>query len=179
MVPPSLAELLEHVPQLPARLRIESGRRFVEKQQLGLADQCARHREPLFLPARQLDTHASRLPPSSTVVEQLVDRRARADRTIGTGAASLRRSACRSAAFPAAGCPSAARSDAASRSHRCPSTSTSPASAASRPSRISIVVVLPAPLGPSRPKHSPGRTSRSRPSTAVTLPYRLTTPVRS
>ena len=36
-----------------------------------------------------------------------------------------------------------------------PSTSTSPLVAGSSPSRISIVVVLPAPLGPSRPKHSP------------------------
>src|ERR1019366_8851809 len=31
-----------------------------------------------------------------------------------------------------------------------------------------MVVVLPAPLGPSRPKHSPVRTSSSRPSTATT-----------
>ena len=47
---------------------------------------------------------------------------------------------------------------------------------ASRPSRISIDVVLPAPLGPSRPKHSPrarrGR-DRRRPSTSA---YRLITP---
>src|SRR5438874_2309024 len=35
-----------------------------------------------------------------------------------------------------------------------------------------MVVVLPAPLGPSRPKHSPARTSRSRPLTASTGPPR-------
>jgi hypothetical protein len=34
---------------------------------------------------------------------------------------------------------------------RWPATSTSPASAASRPQIMEIVVVLPAPLGPSRP----------------------------
>ena len=48
------AEALEHVPQLAARLRIEAGGRLVEKQQLGLAGQRARHRQPLLLPAGQL-----------------------------------------------------------------------------------------------------------------------------
>ena len=33
---------------------------------------------------------------------------------------------------------------------------TSPEVGASKPSKISIVVVFPAPFGPSRPKHSPG-----------------------
>ncbi len=33
--------------------------------------------------------------------------------------------------------------------------------------RILINVVLPAPFGPSSPKNSPGRTSRSMPSSAV------------
>src|SRR3954469_2792410 len=39
-----------------------------------------------------------------------------------------------------------------------------------------IVVDFPAPLGPSRPTHVPNGTSRSRPSTAVSEPNRLTTP---
>ena len=38
-----------------------------------------------------------------------------------------------------------------------PRISTSPDVGASSPSRISMVVVLPAPFGPSNPKHSPGR----------------------
>src|SRR5215211_4125733 len=41
-----------------------------------------------------------------------------------------------------------------------------------------IVVDLPAPLGPSRPTHVPYGRSRSRPSTAVIAPKRLTTPRR-
>src|ERR1043165_5778978 len=41
-----------------------------------------------------------------------------------------------------------------------------------------MVVVFPAPLGPSRLKHSPGRTSRSRPSTATTSPQVLRRPRR-
>jgi hypothetical protein len=46
------------------------------------------------------------------------------------------------------------------------------------PSQISIVVVFPAPFGPSSPKHSPALTSRSRPSTAFTVPYALWRPER-
>src|SRR3954452_9504337 len=41
-----------------------------------------------------------------------------------------------------------------------------------------IVVDFPAPLGPSSPTHVPKGTSRSRPSTAVREPNRLTTPRR-
>jgi hypothetical protein len=51
-----------------------------------------------------------------------------------------------------------ARPSAPSR-HGVPRISTSPLSGGVRPSRISMVVVLPAPLGPSRPKHSPRRRS--------------------
>src|SRR5688572_19272070 len=57
-----------------------------------------------------------------------------------------------------------------------PRTSTVPASGWWRPSIISIVVDLPAPFGPSRPKISPGATSKLIPSTALTgaFGYRLT-----
>src|SRR5690606_4104614 len=47
------------------------------------------------------------------------------------------------------------------------------------PSRIRIVVDLPAPLGPRKPCTSPRATSRSRPSRAVTFPYFLVTPEMS
>src|SRR5580765_7073769 len=57
--------------------------------------------------------------------------------------------------------------------HRRPRTTTSPSSGVLRPSQISMVVVFPAPFGPSSPKHSPALTSRWRPSTAVTSEYRL------
>ena len=54
-----------------------------------------------------------------------------------------------------------------------------PASGWCRPSIISIVVVLPAPLGPRRPKISPRATSKLTPSTAFTAPYALrTSPTR-
>src|SRR3954453_17601485 len=59
-----------------------------------------------------------------------------------------------------------------------PSTSISPSSAIAWAVSIRIVVDLPAPVGPSRPTHVPAGTSRSRPSTAVMRPKRLTTPRR-
>ena len=51
-----------------------------------------------------------------------------------------------------------------------PFTKASPESASRSPSIISIVVVLPAPLGPSIPKTSPGRTLNDIPSTATRSP---------
>jgi hypothetical protein len=48
------AEAADHVPQLPARLRIEPGRRLVEKEELRTRHQGARHREALLLPSREL-----------------------------------------------------------------------------------------------------------------------------
>src|SRR2546421_9395456 len=50
---------------------------------------------------------------------------------------------------------------------------TSPESASRRPSMISSVVVLPAPLGPRMPKNSPDSTAKETPSTACVSPYHL------
>ncbi len=58
-----------------------------------------------------------------------------------------------------------------------PSTSTSPASRSPNPSRISIVVVFPAPFGPRKAKISPWRTSRSTPATASTSPKERRSPL--
>src|SRR5215210_3555630 len=55
----------------------------------------------------------------------------------------------------------------------------SPASARAWPVSRRIVVDLPAPLGPSRPRQMPFGTSRSRPSTAVIVPNLFTTPCNS
>ena len=51
---------------------------------------------------------------------------------------------------------------------------TDPASGSSSPAIIEMVVVLPAPLGPSRPYVSPGRDLERHPSTAVCSPNRRT-----
>src|SRR6185437_3480720 len=49
----------------------------------------------------------------------------------------------------------------------------------SRPRIIRMVVVLPAPLGPRNPVTRPGRTAKLSPSTAVTGPNRLVSPLAS
>ena len=53
------AESADDFPQLPARLRIQAGRRLIEEQQLRFADERARNRETLLLPARE--RHDARL----------------------------------------------------------------------------------------------------------------------
>src|SRR6267143_4479192 len=54
------AKPADDLPQLPARVRVETRRRLVEEQQLGLAHQRARHRQPLLLSAGE--RHHARLP---------------------------------------------------------------------------------------------------------------------
>ena len=54
IVRPQLLELGDQVPELPARLGIEAGRRLVEKDQVRIADDRAGEREPLLLSAGQL-----------------------------------------------------------------------------------------------------------------------------
>ena len=123
-----------------------------------------------FWPPDSLPTQLARLRFELHDREQLLDRAApvveRAEQAQGLLDGEL----VRRAAFPGAGCRAAGAARRSSRRHVMPSTSTSPASGGSRPSRISIVVVLPAPFGPSRPKHSPRSTASERPSTATTSP---------
>src|SRR3954468_19909280 len=57
-----------------------------------------------------------------------------------------------------------------------PSTSTEPVVGCDRPSTMSMVVVLPAPLGPRNATISPGSSIRSMPRTAWTGPKALVTP---
>src|SRR6267143_6358218 len=54
-----------------------------------------------------------------------------------------------------------------------PATVADPPSAFRRTSRISTVVVFPAPFGPSMPKTSPGSTKKLIPRTASISPYRF------
>src|SRR5437867_12931304 len=56
----------------------------------------------------------------------------------------------------------------------CPPTLALPLEGASRPQRILMVVDLPAPFGPRKPKISPGRTVKETWSTATKAPNRFT-----
>src|SRR5690625_4494009 len=75
--------------------------------------------------------------------------------------------------------PTLVRTASGSRRMSCPSTRAVPASGTSRVASIRTIVVLPAPLGPSRPKTVPRSTVRSTPSTAVVSPNLLTRPSAS
>src|ERR1017187_7715359 len=48
-----LLEPVHQVPQMTPRWRIETGGGLIEKEQLRIAHQCARHRQPLLLASRQ------------------------------------------------------------------------------------------------------------------------------
>src|SRR3984957_5448320 len=58
-----------------------------------------------------------------------------------------------------------------------PATKARPDVALASVHKILIVVVLPAPLGPRKPKVSPLVTAKSMPRTASTSPYRLVSPL--
>src|SRR4051794_1001233 len=58
------------------------------------------------------------------------------------------------------------------RSTRSPCQRTEPASGSSTPRMMRIVVVLPAPFGPTKPNSCPGSTVNDSPSSATTSPYR-------
>src|SRR5438552_8031733 len=60
-----------------------------------------------------------------------------------------------------------------------PSTVTDPSSGVMAPRSMSSVVVLPAPLAPSRAMRSPASTASETPATAVVRLYRFTSPVAS
>ena len=168
MVRPSLLELVDQVPQMPPRLRIEPGGRLIEKQQLGIAHQRAGHGQPLLLAAREAADARTRASLPVARSGSILRPRCRAGKNCGTAAASPPPSACRETASPGAECRCAAGARSAPVPQFRPSSSTVPSSGTVSPSQISMVVVFPAPFGPSSPKHSPRATSRSSPSTACT-----------
>src|SRR5437660_3605712 len=59
----------------------------------------------------------------------------------------------------------------ASRTQSAPATVAEPLVGRARPTRILIVVVLPAPLGPTKPRISPRATDSVKRSSAATRPY--------
>ena len=49
-----IAQTFDHVPRVAARLGVEAGRRLVEEQEVGVADDAERDVDPALLPAREL-----------------------------------------------------------------------------------------------------------------------------
>src|SRR5216684_5963852 len=70
--------------------------------------------------------------------------------------------------------PTCAIAEAKSRARSNPNTRTRPLSGRASPTSIRIVVVLPAPLGPRKPKTSPAASSKETSETASRRPKRLT-----
>ena len=167
------AQVADEVPGGAAGLRVEAGGRLVQEDQLGAADHGHREREALLLAAGEpavgraaaaaeaeaLDerVHVQRVGVQlGHVPEHLVGAGARVD------AAGLEHHADPGAQLARPGVTGSR-----------PRTRTVPESGLRYPSQVSTVVVLPAPFGPSTAV-TPARATRSRPSTAVFVPYRFT-----
>ena len=160
-------KLRDQFPQLPPGLGVEAGSRLVEKQELGVSDQSTGDGEALLLSARkstdagvalfaELDLVDHFADIARVAVEALEERQGLIDGQLLGQLGVLELDAEQLAKVVGIRFPGAAEDFDVARV------------GVSRPSQISIVVVLPAPFGPRRPKHSPVRTSRSRPSTATT-----------
>ena len=149
-------EAADEVPQRPPGRGVEAGRRLVEEDELGVVHERQRDREPLPLAARQVLAPGVASLAELERVDQLGRRtglRVEAAEEVdelGDGQLRVEGGGLEADA-------DARLERAASRATSWPSTRTSPPSGARRPSRISTVVVLPAPFGPSSPKISPRR----------------------
>ena len=173
---PDAAQVAHDLPCVPARVRVEPGGRLVEEQQIRVADQAQCQVQAALLAAGQVPDLLPLLPGQADQVDHLVDvpRAPGSSRRCGRwsrGPSGRARPRCPAApARSARAAPGRADRSPGSR----PSTSTRPASRVRNPSRISRVVVLPAPFGPSSAKISPRRDGEAHPAhglhRAVTLP---------
>ena len=171
-----VGQAADQVVEVAPGLGVEAGGRLVEEEQLGAAHQADGDVEPAALAAGQAHDRPAGLVGQADPGEQVVGvprpgpvRRGVRPVELARGGPAVRapasgrgraRTAGRRRAAPA----TPRRRAAGPRRGRC----TSPADGARKPSRISIVVVLPAPFGPSRATTSPRCQGRSTPrSTSV------------
>ena len=176
------AEALDQREQVAPALRVERADRLVEDEQLGLVEHGLGDAEPLAHPAGVRPD-----PPFGGVAEAGPRERRRDPRPqaptpdqAGQSADQLEQLA---ALHPAVEprvlvevADAAAGRRAGRRGRRSRRPTPTPLLARARPVRIRIVVVLPAPFGPSRPKTEPRGTSRSSESSARTDPNRFVSP---
>ena len=165
-----IAEAFDHIPGRSACRGVEAGGRLVEEDQLRVADEREGEVESAALATREAGAPAGR--------PFLRARRARSSRRRISGGCSSRRRARgtrepsgRGRARTPAGrsrCGRAIHASPRRDRRRAPTPRRS--SGAWNPSRISTVVVLPAPFGPRKAKISPRATSRSIPRTASMSP---------
>ena len=155
-------QLAQDVPQRQPRLRIESDRRLVEKDHARLVDERARDHEALLLAAGELidfRVASSPMPSCSSSAGRASRRDARAQRrSRRRGRRGSRRTLRLRSGFGRCGTTPMrcrTRDRRVVRRRRRPR-APCPTSARTRVVRMPIVVVFPAPFGPSRPKNSPG-----------------------
>ena len=160
--------IADDLPHLPPRVGIEAGGRLVEKQQLRIAHQGHGHGQPLLLPAREVLDPRVRLLLQRNPGDGGRRLDAVAIESCERGSRSRDRELVGKTRFLQRDADAAANRLRIVAPPRMPRISISPAVGSSRPSSISMVVVLPAPLGPSTPKHSPFSTAKSMPRTAST-----------
>ena len=147
--PAAVAQITDHVPELAPRLRVQASGRLVEEEQLGVADQGDGDGQPLLLAAGKLLDQSIGLGLQRNPRDGLVGRQAAAGRSCGRRSAARARSPCRETGSPGGSRRSAPGWRPGRRSPSCaPAPRPRRRSAGSSPSRISTVVVLPAPLGP-------------------------------
>ncbi len=154
--------------QLAARLRIETGGRLVEEDELGLVDEGQRQREPLPLAARQRVERRVGLVGEGEALEQRGRRRRCRGRTTPNSASASRGVILSCSAVVCSAAPIFCLTSRGRRRASMPQTSIAPASGSRRPMTHSTVVVLPAPFGPSSPKISPSSISKLTPRAAST-----------
>ena len=177
------AQEVDQRPQLLADLRVEADGRLVEQHQPRLVHEPAGDQQPPAHAAAELvDLRVAAVgevgDPQRALDRRLAVARGRPGRGARRRAGSARRSASRRGCRAAGTTPHGARACLDSLGQLEPRISISPSSGIACAVSSRIVVDLPAPLGPSRPTHVPSGTSRSRWSTAVSSPKRLTTPRR-
>ena len=167
-VTPGLLQPEQLVPEQMPRLRVEPGRRLVQQQQVGLAHQRPRDRQPPLHPARQLVDLHLRLVRQRDELEQLVrplpavgpaepevpavDGQVLVHGQLGSSVSSCGHT------------PSRARIAGPSVAGSIPRIRSSPPLTGETAPIIRIVDDLPAPLGPRNPNASPFQTSRSIPA---------------
>ena len=164
-----LAQRADRRPGVAPRVRVEAGRRLVEEQHVGVADEAEREIQPPALAAGQLAGLRVRLGVELDELDEVAGgsergyQRAVHLQQLTDGELLLDAGPCRTT-------PIRARRARSPRPGSWPRTETAPALGRRWPSRISAIVVLPAPLGPSRQNTSPRATSKLTPRTAWTSP---------
>ena len=164
------AQRADRRPGGAAGVRVKAGRRLVEEQHVGVADEAEREIQPAALAAGQLAGPRVALGVELDELDEV--RRAAASAEYQRPCISSSSPTVSSSWIPpdCSTTPMRSRRSRSPRPGSWPRTETVPELGRRWPSTISVIVVLPAPLGPSRQNTSPCSTSKLTPRRAWTSP---------